>query len=180
MGYDFIGWYTYPEGGAKAGDAGAPYTPSQAASPSTRGGSRATLIFNQSAPGRGNGRPVGLRPTHWSNPSVGGASFILVLSGSIGGPAICASGGSLTITGTGYLNAVTPPAGPPGGHWRRTRRVSSGNVRIEGGSHGRAEAIWDPGYGAGPAIGPGGGGAFGAFTGPDSGHTWPTGNTYEW
>ncbi|GAB6391626.1 MAG: InlB B-repeat-containing protein [Treponematales bacterium] len=119
MGYDFIGWYTYPEGGAKAGDAGAPYTPSQAASPSTRGGSRVTLIFISLPPGAVTGT---LWETHWSNPSVGGASLTLVLSGSIGGPAICASGWSLTITWTGYLNAVTPPAGPPGGHWRRPRR----------------------------------------------------------
>jgi len=93
-----------------------------------------------------------------------GASLTLVLSGSIGGPAIRASGGSVTIRGEGRMDAVSIGGmGDPaaiGGGWGE----DSGNVSILGG-HGTA---YNP---TGFAIGPGAEGSLCAFTGPAGRHS---------
>jgi hypothetical protein len=108
-----------------------------------------------------------------------GASLTLVLTGGstvkggVRSAAIRASSGSVTITGEGYLDAVsTGGQGDPaaiGGGWEE----DSGDVSILGG---RGKA-YNP---AGRAIGTGYHGSYGIFTDKAGGHDWPTGTTYEW
>ncbi|GAB6390715.1 MAG: hypothetical protein MdMp014T_0088 [Treponematales bacterium] len=93
------------------------------------------------------------------------------LGAGIGGGG-AGSGGNITITG-GTVSAVSSggwgdPAAIGGGAFG-----DSGNVSITGGTG-------SAGGGSLFAVGPGAGGSYGVFTDKNSGHTWPTGNTYYW